>query len=43
VGIDIGGVGFVLVWPVWALIELMCLTVGVVWLGSVIQFGQEVI
>ena len=42
-GIDIGGVGFVLVWLVWALIELMCLNVGVVWLGYVMQFGQEVI
>ena len=42
-GIDIGGVGFVLVWLVWALIELMCLTVGVVWLDSVMQFGQEVV
>jgi len=43
VGIDIGGVGFVLVWLIWALIELMYLTVAVVWLGSVIQLGQEVV
>ena len=42
-GIDIRGVGFVLVWLVWALIELMYLTVGMVWLGSVIQFAQEIV